>query len=168
MTDALHYLTIAGAAELVRSRKLSPVELTKAHLARIEALEPRLHAYITVTAERALAQAFAAESAIASGTYVGPLHGIPIAHKDIVSTRGVRTTAHSKLLADWVPDADATVYARLSDAGAVSLGKTSLHEFAYGVPGPDEAFPAARNPWDTERAPGSSSSGSGAAVAAGL
>jgi aspartyl-tRNA(Asn)/glutamyl-tRNA(Gln) amidotransferase subunit A len=168
MTNELHYLTIARAAELVRSRKLSPVELTKAHLARIEALEPRLHAYITVTAERALAQALAAESAIASGTYVGPLHGIPIAHKDIVSTRGVRTTAHSKLLADWVPDADATVYARLSDAGAVSLGKTSLHEFAYGVPGPDEAFPAARNPWDTERAPGSSSSGSGAAVAAGL
>ena len=168
MTDALHYLTIARAAELVRSRKLSPVELTRAHLARIEALEPRLHAYITVTAEGALAQARAAESEIAAGRYRGPLHGIPLAHKDIVSTRGVRTTAHSRLLAEWIPGEDATVYARLGDAGAVSLGKTSLHEFAYGVPGPDEAFPAARNPWDTERAPGSSSSGSGAAVAAGL
>src|SRR5687767_1736804 len=164
MTDALHYLTIARAAELLRSRQLSPVELTRAHLARIEALEPRLHAYITVSAEAALAQARAAESEIAAGRYRGPLHGIPLAHKDIVSTRGVRTTAHSRVLAEWIPADDATVYARLSDAGAVSLGKTSLHEFAYGVPGADEAFPAARNPWDTERAPGSSSSGSGAAV----
>lgn len=168
MTDELHYLTIAQAAELIRGRQLSPVELARAHLARIEALEPRLHAYITVTADAALAQARAAESAIAAGNYKGPLHGIPLAHKDIVWTKGVRTTAHSKLLADWIPDEDATVYANLTDAGAVSLGKTSLHEFAYGVPGADEAFPAARNPWNTERAPGSSSSGSGAAVAAGL
>ena len=168
MPDELHYLTITRAAELIRARKLSPVELARAHLSRIEALEPTLHAYITVTGDAALAQARAAERAIAAGEYRGPLHGIPLAHKDIVSTQGVRTTAHSRLLAEWTPTEDATVYAKLAAAGAVSLGKTSLHEFAYGVPGPDEAFPAARNPWNTERAPGSSSSGSGAAVAAGL
>ena len=164
----LHYLTIIEAAALIKSGELSPVELTRAHLARIEALDAKIHAYITVTGNAALARAHAAESEIAAGNYRGPLHGIPLAHKDIVSTKGVRTTAHSKLLADWIPQEDATVYAKLADAGAVSLGKTSLHEFAYGVPGPDEAFPAARNPWNTERAPGSSSSGSGAAVAAGL
>ena len=168
MADELHYLTITEAAELIRNRQLSPVELARAHLARIESLQPKLHAYITVTADAALAQARAAETAIAAGDYKGPLHGIPLAHKDIVWTKGVRTTAHSKLLADWIPAEDATVYAKLTNAGAVSLGKTSLHEFAYGVPGADEAFPAARNPWNTERAPGSSSSGSGAAVAAGL
>ena len=168
MADDLHYLTIMQAAELIRSRQLSPVELTRTHLARIEALQPKLHAYITVTGDEALKQASAAEAAIAAGKYKGLLHGIPLAHKDIVSTRGVRTTAHSKLLADWIPTEDATVYAKLTDAGAISLGKTSLHEFAYGVPGEDEAFPAARNPWNVERAPGSSSSGSGAAVAAGL
>jgi aspartyl-tRNA(Asn)/glutamyl-tRNA(Gln) amidotransferase subunit A len=168
MTTDLHYLTITQAAALMRDKKLSPVELTQAHLARIEALQPRLHAYITVTAEQALAQARAAESEITAGKYRGPLHGIPLAHKDIVWTKGVRTTAHSKLLAEWVPPEDAFVYAKLTHAGAVSLGKTALHEFAYGVPGPDEAFPAARNPWNTERAPGSSSSGSGTAVAAGL
>ena len=168
MADNLHYLTIGEAAALIRSRKLSPVELTRAHLARFEALDQKTHAYITVTGDAALARAHAAESEIAAGNYRGPLHGIPLAHKDIVWTKGVRTTAHSKLLVDWIPQEDATVYAKLADAGAVSLGKTSLHEFAYGVPGPDEAFPAARNPWNTERAPGSSSSGSGAAVAAGL
>lgn len=168
MASDLHYLTITEAAALMRDRTLSPVELTQAHLARINELQPRLHAYITVTADQALAQARAAESEIMAGKYRGPLHGIPLAHKDIVSTKGVRTTAHSNLLAEWVPSEDAFVYTNLTRAGAVSLGKTALHEFAYGVPGPDEAFPAARNPWGTDRAPGSSSSGSGAAVAAGL
>src|SRR6185503_16470715 len=94
MTEELHYLTIARAADLIRSGRLSPVELARAHLARIEKLEPMLHAYITVTADQALAQARAAESAIAAGRYRGPLHGIPLAHKDIVWTQGVRTTAH--------------------------------------------------------------------------
>jgi aspartyl-tRNA(Asn)/glutamyl-tRNA(Gln) amidotransferase subunit A len=168
MATDLHYLTIIEAAALMRDRALSPVELTHAHLARINELQPRLHAYITVTADQALAQARAAESEIMAGKYRGPLHGIPLAHKDIVWTKGVRTTAHSRLLAEWVPSEDAFVYANLTRAGAVSLGKTALHEFAYGVPGPDEAFPAARNPWNTDHAPGSSSSGSGAAVAAGL
>jgi aspartyl-tRNA(Asn)/glutamyl-tRNA(Gln) amidotransferase subunit A len=168
MATDLHYLTITEAAALLRDKKLSPLELTQAHLARIAALQSRLHAYITVTAEQALAQARAAESEIMAGEYRGLLHGIPLAHKDIVWTKGVRTTAHSRLLADWVPSEDAFVYAKLVGAGAVSLGKTALHEFAYGVPGSDEAFPAARNPWNADRAPGSSSSGSGAAVAAGL
>jgi aspartyl-tRNA(Asn)/glutamyl-tRNA(Gln) amidotransferase subunit A len=168
MTTDLHYLSIVQAVELIRTRKLSPVELARAHLARIEALDAKLHAFISVTADAAMARAQRAEKEIATGEQRGPLHGIPIAHKDMVWTKGVRTTAHSKLLADWVPDEDATVYALLEHAGAISLGKTSLHEFAYGVPGPDEAFPAARNPWNTERAPGSSSSGSGVAVAAGL
>src|SRR5688500_15907112 len=168
MATDLHYLTITQAGALMRDRKLSPLELTQAHLARIAALQPRLHAYITVTADQALAQARAAESQIMAGDDRGPLHGIPLAHKDIVWTKGVRTTAHSRLLAEWVPPEDAFVYANLVSAGAVSLGKTALHEFAYGVPGSDEAFPAARNPWNIDRAPGSSSSGSGAAVAAGL
>jgi aspartyl-tRNA(Asn)/glutamyl-tRNA(Gln) amidotransferase subunit A len=164
----LHYLTIAEAASLIRGRELSPVELTRAHLERIEALDDRLHAYITVTAESALEAARKAEHEIQRGNYRGPLHGIPIAHKDIVWTKGARTTAHSSLLKDWIPSENATVFERLSDAGAICLGKTSLHEFAYGTPGPDEAFPAARNPWNLAHGPGSSSSGSGAAVAAGL
>jgi aspartyl-tRNA(Asn)/glutamyl-tRNA(Gln) amidotransferase subunit A len=102
------------------------------------------------------------------GEFRGPLHGIPIAHKDIVATKGVRTTAHSNQLRDWVPGEDATVYARLQAAGAISLGKTSLWEFAYGNPGPAAAFPPARNPWHLDYSPGGSSSGSGAAVCAGL
>ena len=168
MATALHYLTIAEAAERIRSGDLSPVELTKACLGRIEALDGRLHAFITVTADQALAEARQAEADIRAGRYRGPLHGIPIAHKDIVCTRGVRTTAHSNLLRDWVPDADATVYTRLKEAGAISLGKLSMWEFAYGTPGPAAAFPPPRNPWNTDYSPGGSSSGSGAAVAAGL
>jgi aspartyl-tRNA(Asn)/glutamyl-tRNA(Gln) amidotransferase subunit A len=168
MSTPLHYLTIAEAAERLRLRQLSPVELTKVHLQRIEALEPKLHAFITVTAEDALAQACTAEREIASGHYRGLLHGIPIAHKDIVWTRGVRTTAHSALLKDWVPAEDATIVERLRAAGAITLGKTALHEFAYGTPADDDPFPPALNPWNLAHAPGSSSSGSGAAVAAGL
>jgi len=166
--EPLHYLTIAQASSLIRTGQLSPVELATAHLSRIEALGPRLHAFITIMRESALAQAREAEGEIRAGRYRGPLHGIPIAHKDIVATRGVRTTGHSTLLKDWVPDENATVFERLRDAGAVCLGKTALHELAYGSPGPDQAFPAALNPWNPDYAPGSSSSGSGAAVAAGL
>ena len=152
----------------MRAGTLSPVQLARAALDRIEALNPTLHAFITVTPERALEEAAAAEREIRAGRYRGPLHGIPIALKDIVWTRGVRTTAHSRALLDWTPDEDASVYEKLRAAGAVLLGKTSLHEFAYGNPVRDEPFPAARNPWNTDYAPGRSSSGSGAAVAAGL
>jgi aspartyl-tRNA(Asn)/glutamyl-tRNA(Gln) amidotransferase subunit A len=168
MTTDLHYLTIAEAGARIRAGNLSPVELTQACLERIAALNGRLHAFITVTAEEALDEARQAEAGIRAGRCRGPLHGIPIAHKDIVCTRGVRTSAHSNLLRDWVPETDATVYTRLKQAGAISLGKLSLWEFAYGNPGPAAAFPPARNPWNPDYSPGGSSSGSGAAVAAGL
>lgn len=162
------YLDLSEGARLIQERKLSPVDLVRAHLDRIETLDGRLHAFITVTRDQALEDAHRAELEIQRGKYRGPLHGIPIAYKDIVWTRGIRTTAHSRHLKDWVPEENATVFERLRDAGAVSLGKTSLHEFAYGSPGPDEAFPAARHPWNLDYAPGSSSSGSAVAVAAGL
>lgn len=168
MSEPLDYLTIAEAAELIRTRQVSPVDLTRAILDRIETLDGSLHAYITVMAESALRQAREAEVEIAAGRYRGPLHGIPIAHKDIVWTRGVRTTAHSRLLVDWVPDEDATVVRLLDAAGAINLGKLSCHEFACGTPNAEEPFPAARNPWSLEHSPGGSSSGSGTAVAAGL
>ena len=163
----LHYLSIAEAGELIKKLELSPVELTRAFLERIGALDGRLHAYITVTGDLALKQARAAESAIAQGDYLGPLHGIPVAHKDLYLTKGIRTTAHSKVLLDWVPDEDATVVARLKQAGTVLLGKLAMHEFASGGP-PTAPFPAARNPWNPDHITGGSSSGSAAAVAAGL
>jgi len=168
MPDDLQYLTITDAARRLRSGDLSPVELTRTCLDRIQALDSRLHAFITVTPEQALAAARRAEIEIRAGRHRGPLHGIPIAHKDIVCTRGVRTTAHSNLLRDWIPTEDATVHTRLVEAGAVCLGKLSLWEFAYGNPGPTVAFQPARNPWNLDYSPGGSSSGSGAALAAGL
>lgn len=168
MTQPLHYLTIEAASALLRSGDLSPVELVDAHLRRIAALNETLHAFITVTGDTARAEATQAEREIRAGKYCGPLHGIPIAHKDLVCTKGVLTTAHSNLLKEWVPSENATVFDRLRGAGAISVGKTSLHEFGIGSPGADEAFPAARNPWNVAHMPGSSSSGSGAAVAAGL
>lgn len=165
---ALHYLGISQASSLIRKGQLSAVDLVEAHLRRIEALDERVHAYITLTADQALDAARRADREIQAGRYRGAMHGIPIAHKDIVWTKGVRTTAHSRLLENWIPDEDATVYLRLEQAGAISLGKTALSEFAYGVSDDNAPFPIARNPWSLEHAPGSSSSGSGAAVAAGL
>jgi aspartyl-tRNA(Asn)/glutamyl-tRNA(Gln) amidotransferase subunit A len=167
-TSAMHYMTLTEVAALLRAKKLSPVELTRTLLDRISRLDGRLHSYITVTGDLALEQAKRAEREIAAGNYRGPLHGVPIAHKDIVWTKGIRTTAHSNLLADWVPANNATVYDKLEAAGSVCLGKTALHEFAYGAPAPTAPFPPALNPWHTDYSPGSSSSGSGAAVAAGL
>jgi aspartyl-tRNA(Asn)/glutamyl-tRNA(Gln) amidotransferase subunit A len=160
--------TITTAARLIASRQLSPVELTRSCLARIEALDGRLNSFLLVRAEAALAEAAAAEADIARGDYRGPLHGIPIAHKDIVETAGIRTTAHSKLLRDFVPQRDATVVQRLAAAGAILLGKTATHEFAMGGPSFDLPWPPARNPWNTDHFTGGSSSGTGAAVAAGL
>lgn len=168
MNEPLHYLTIAEASERIRAGGLSPVTLVQACLQRIAELDPKLHAFITLTAAAALAQARTAEAEIRAGRCRGPLHGIPIAHKDIVCTRGVRTTAHSNQLRDWIPDEDATVYTRLQAAGAISLGKLALWEFAYGNPGEAAAFAPARNPWNLDYSPGGSSSGSGAAVSAGL
>lgn len=161
-------LSIVEAAALIVRRRVSPVELTEAYLARIEAQDALLNAYVTVTGDAAREEARAAEREIAGGTYRGPLHGIPIALKDLYATKGVRTAAGSKILWDRVPDHDSAVTTRLREAGAVMLGKTNTHEFAYGVTTNNPHFGATRNPWNPECIPGGSSGGSGAAVAAGM
>ena len=168
MTADPWFLTIAEASTLIQSRALSPVELTRAFLDRIAALDPRLNAYLLVTADRAMDQARAAESEIAHGRWRGPMHGIPYALKDIYCTAGIRTTAHSRTRQDYVPDFDATAVTRLHAAGAVLLGKLATHEFAHGGPSFDLPWPPARNPWNRDHFTGGSSSGAGAAVAAGL
>jgi aspartyl-tRNA(Asn)/glutamyl-tRNA(Gln) amidotransferase subunit A len=160
--------TIAAASEQMRTGKLSPVELTEQCLARIERFNPRLNAFITVTADLAREQARTAEREIRDGKWRGPLHGLPIALKDIVDTAGIRTTAASALFADRVPERDADVAARLRRAGAVLMGKTNLHEFAYGASGVIGHFGVTRNPWNPSHTCGGSSSGSAAAVAAGM
>lgn len=165
----LPYLSITEAAPLLRSRRLSPVDLTQALLERIERIEPRVHAFITVTREEALRAARIAEQEIAGGNYRGPLHGIPFAVKDTHYTKGIRTTANTPVLSQFVPAFDATVVARLKQAGAVLMGKLSLPEFSFGgSPAGGGEFPDTANPWDLSRTPGGSSSGSGAALAAGL
>ena len=161
------HLTLEDAAIAVRERRVSPAELTEACLARIEAIEPRLNAFVTVTADLARAQAREAHAEIAAGRYRGPLHGIPVAVKDLFATKGTRTTAGSRILADWTPDEDATVVRRLREAGAVLLGKLGLHEFAYGISSVNPHFGDVRNPWDTTKIPGGSSGGSAVAVVAG-
>ena len=161
-------LSIAEAADLIRARKLSPVELTEACLQRIGSLDARLHAFISVTRQEAIAAAQRAATAISGGNYRGPLHGVPFALKDLFDTAGVRTTAGSMILADRVPAEDAEVAARLKAAGAVLLGKLNMHEFAFGATGVNPHYGATLNPWDTTRISGGSSSGSAAAVASGM
>ncbi|MBV8915565.1 MAG: amidase [Acetobacteraceae bacterium] len=160
--------TIAEAARLIATRKLSPVELTEHCLERIAAEDSQLHAFIRLTPDRALADARAAEARIMKGEARGKLDGIPIAHKDIYGTAGIVTTGHSKLLQDWVPDEDATTVRKLAEAGTVMLGKLATHEFAFGGPSFDLPWPPARNPWDPNHFTSGSSSGTGAAIAAGL
>lgn len=160
--------TIAEAARGMRDGKLSPVALAESCLARIEAADSRLNSFIRLTKDRALKEARAAEVEIKAGRLKGPLHGIPFAHKDIYETAGIPTTAHSKLLQDYVPKADAFTVAKLADAGVTFFGKLATHEFAWGGPSFDLPWPPARNPWNTERFTGGSSSGTGAAVAAGF
>lgn len=160
--------TIAEAAALIGAKKLSPVELMRECQVRIAAKNDSLHAFILQTEERALADATAAESRQMAGTLKGKLDGIPIAHKDIYSTAGIRTTAHSAQLLDHVPEHDAVTVAKWREAGVVMLGKLATHEFAFGGPSLDLPWPPVRNPWDTERFTAGSSSGTGAAVAAGL
>ncbi len=164
----LAQLDLAEASRGVRDRSLSPVELTRACLKRIERHNPRLNAFITITAARALAEARAAEKEIAKGHWRGPLHGIPIALKDNIDTAGVRTTAASAVFADRVPAEDAEVVSRLKAAGAVFLGKLNMHEFALGTTAAISHFGPVHNPWDLERIAGGSSGGTGAAVAASL
>ena len=160
--------TIASLAPDIKKGDLSPVALTEACLARIEEGNAAVNAFVTVDAEGALKAARAVEAEIAGGTYRGPLHGIPIGHKDLYQTKGLRTTAGSQLLMDNIPAEDATTVACYRAAGAVMLGKLNTHEFAYGPTGETSAFGASRNPWDTSRITGGSSGGSGAAVAARL
>ena len=167
MSDEIAYATIAELGARYRKRDLSPVEVTQALLARIEKLDPILHAFVTLTADSALAEARSAEEALRRGD-ARPLLGIPVAHKDIYLTRGVRTTGGSALLADWIPDQDATCVRRWGAAGTVQLGKLITHEFAFGLQFPGHRFPPAKNPWNLDHIPGGSSSGSGAALAAGL
>ncbi len=167
-TTDLATLTLSEASSLVGSGELSPVALTEALLDRIDALNPILDAFLMVTAERALTQARTAEAEISAGGTRSPLHGIPFALKDIFSTAGIRTTGHSRVCAYSVPTEDAHSVAKLNAAGGVLLGKLATHEFAHGGPSFDLAWPPARNPWALGHITGGSSSGSGAAVAAGL
>ena len=162
------YWTISEAAAAIRRKESSPVELVDALLQRIEATDGKLHSFITLTDDPARQQARQAEQELRSGTDRGPLHGIPIALKDLYMTKGIRTTCHSAVLEDWVPEVDATTVSKLREAGVILLGKLGMHEFAFGGPSIDAPFPAVRNPWNTDHIPGGSSSGSGAAVAAGL
>jgi aspartyl-tRNA(Asn)/glutamyl-tRNA(Gln) amidotransferase subunit A len=166
--DALPSLSLREVSERIGSSEVSPVEVTEQMLTRIESVDPGLNAYISVFAENALLAAEAAEKAIAAGYRVGPLHGVPIALKDLIATRAEPMTAGSKILGEFTPPEDATVAARLRAAGALFVGKLNMHEFAYGVTTNNPHHGAARNPWKTERTPGGSSGGSGAAVAARL
>ncbi|MGC1414740.1 MAG: amidase [Candidatus Acidiferrum sp.] len=161
-------MTIAEAAQALRSRKISSVELTRLCLDQIAKLNPVLNAFITVTDDSALARAQELDRELAQGVDRGPLHGIPIAHKDLVWTKGVRTTSGSKIFADFVPDRDADVVAKLADAGAVMVGKAGLHELAYGITSDNPHFGTIRNPRNPEHSPGGSSGGSGVAVATGM
>jgi len=161
-------VTILEAATALRARRISCLELTNQCLAEIARLNPKLNAFITVTEEKARARAKELDAELARGTNRGWLHGIPIAHKDLVRTKGIRTTSGSKLFADYVPDHDAALAAKLESAGAVLLGKTGLHELAYGVTSDNPHFGTIRNPHDPERTPGGSSGGSGVAVSAGM
>jgi len=161
-------LSLVEAAEQIRSRKLSSMELTLECLARIERLNPLLNAFITVTADLALEQAARADAEISSGNWRGPLHGIPIALKDLIDVAGVRTTAGSRQFGNRIATKDAAIVTQLERAGAVIVGKTNLHEFAFGGSGIVSAFRPAKNPWEITRITGGSSSGSAAAVAAGM
>ena len=164
----LHYTTIAGLADQIRQKALSPVELTDALLTRIATYQPQLSAFITLTAELARAQAKIAEQEIAQGHYRGALHGIPFALKDIYNTAGILTSGGSKICIDNIPTSNATTTQKLLDAGAILLGKLQTHEFAHGGPSFDLPWPPARNPWNLAHFSGGSSSGSGVALAAGL
>jgi aspartyl-tRNA(Asn)/glutamyl-tRNA(Gln) amidotransferase subunit A len=168
MSTPLHELTIAESARLIEARQLSPVELTQALIARADVYEPQLNAFITRTGELALEQARQAEAEIQAHGPRGPLHGIPFGLKDIYDTAGIPTTGHSRVCMDRVPAEDAATTRKLHEAGAVLLGKLATHEFAFGGPSFDLPWPPARNPWNTACFTGGSSSGAGAALAAGL
>ena len=163
-----HRVTILEAAAAIRAKKISSRELVDDTLTRIGRANPNINAFITVTEDSARARADAMDAELARGIDRGPLHGIPIAHKDLVQIKGARTTGGSKILADFVPDRDGVVVTKLDAAGAISVGKTGLHELAFGITSNNPHFGAIHNPWDLERVPGGSSGGSAAALAADL
>ena len=164
----LNYLSLTEAAKSIRDQDLSPVELTRSQIDRINKIEPRLNCFITQTPQEALERARDAELEIKSGEYRGPLHGIPFALKDLFETQGIRTTAGSLFYADWIPEKDGAVVQRLNSAGMVNLGKLNMHEIALGVTNNNPHFGACYNPWKLDRTPGGSSGGSAAALAAGM
>ncbi len=166
--EDLARLSLAEAARLIEEKQVSPVDLVEASLERISAVDERLSSYITVYEDSARQVAKACETMMVAGHKLGPLHGIPLGIKDNIGLEGLRTTAGSKVLADWVPDEDATVAARLKGAGAIVIGKTNMHEFAWGGTSANPHYGFVRNPWNTDRFPAGSSGGSGAAVAAQL
>ena len=166
--EDLARLSLAEAARLIEEKQVSPVDLVEASLERISAVDERLSSYITVYEDSARQVAKACETMMVAGHKLGPLHGIPLGIKDNIGLEGLRTTAGSKVLADWVPDEDATVAARLKGAGAIVIGKTNMHEFAWGGTSANPHYGFVRNPWNTDRFPAGSSGGSGAAVAARL
>jgi len=168
MTTELHDLPIAELARMIAARTLSPVELLDALIQRVEQYDAQLHAFITPTFDLARRQAKAAAAEITAGTHRGPLHGIPFALKDIYDTRGILTSGHSRVFANRIPTEDATATTKLYEAGAVLLGKLATHEMAHAGPSFDLPWPPARNPWNLAHFTGGSSSGSGAAVAAGM
>ncbi len=168
MLPSLPFPTLLAASQAIRAKQISPLELTQICLQRIEAIDPQINAFITLTAESALDEARVATDEIARGEYRGALHGIPLAIKDLFDVRGVATTAGSPLLKDNIAQDDAFVVKRLREAGAIFLGKLNMHEWALGVTGVNPHFGASRNPWNTAYITGGSSSGSGAALAAGL
>jgi aspartyl-tRNA(Asn)/glutamyl-tRNA(Gln) amidotransferase subunit A len=162
------FLSIAEAAALIAAKKLSPVELTRICLDRVSKLDPALHSFLLLTEDRAMADAKAAETRMMAGNRIGPLDGIPIGHKDIYNTAGIRTTGHSRLLEHNVPTEDSVVVRKWAEAGSILMGKLATHEFAIGGPSFDLPWPPARNPWNPDHFTAGSSSGTGAAVAAGL
>src|SRR5476649_2137320 len=164
----LHWLSVAKMAEAIAAKELSPVDVMQALLARVEKLDPRLNAFIKVDGDQALAAAQAAETEIMDGRSRGPLHGVPVGIKDIIDVAGLPTTCHSKVLEGNMATDTAVCVSKLGGAGAIVMGKLSTHEFAIGGPSFDLPFPPARNPWNPDRHPGGSSSGSGAGVCAGL
>jgi aspartyl-tRNA(Asn)/glutamyl-tRNA(Gln) amidotransferase subunit A len=168
VAEDLAYQSLHAIGDLLRKREISAQELVDFHLARADSLQPRLNAFITMMHEEARRTADELDRKAARGESRGPLHGIPLTLKDLISTKGVRTTSGSKVFADFVPEEDAVVTKRLREAGAVFLGKTNLHELAYGISNVNPHYGAVRNPWDDERISGGSSGGSAASLAAGI
>jgi Asp-tRNA(Asn)/Glu-tRNA(Gln) amidotransferase A subunit family amidase len=161
-------MSATDLARAIREKKLSPVEVVRSLLERIEAINPKINAYVTLTADSALAEAKQAEDALMGGGELGPLHGVPVSIKDLVFTKGVRTTMGSKLFENFIPKEDAVLVARLKEAGAIVLGKTNTPEFGLKMLTDNLVFGITRNPWNLERSPGGSSGGGGGGCSCGV